>query len=178
MPQHPANCPLRWRLSNGLGVYLSWLQAGFSGHLMTLFYLIPADFRRFLTVLVDRRLLGSQCCLSTGLVANKAIGRHIPLYCSQPTGEKTDTNHQCERLAKIRQTTGNIWSWVSVFSPVGWLQYSGIWRPIALKDIPVVCMPIICHLCAFDIRLRTVHTESLNVHCWQIDIDDHVWHGV
>jgi hypothetical protein len=36
-----------------------------SGRLMTLF-----DFRRFLTVLVDRRLLGSQCCLSTGLVAN------------------------------------------------------------------------------------------------------------
>ena len=32
MPQHPANCPLRWRLSNGLGVYLSWLQAGFSHH--------------------------------------------------------------------------------------------------------------------------------------------------
>jgi hypothetical protein len=30
----------------------------------------PADFRRFLTVLVDRRLLGGQCCLSTGLVAN------------------------------------------------------------------------------------------------------------
>jgi hypothetical protein len=20
--------------------------------------------------------------------------------------------------------------------------------------------------------------ESLNVHCWQTDIDDHVWHGV
>jgi hypothetical protein len=32
--------------------------------------LSPADFRRFLTVLVDRRVLGSQCCLSTGLVAN------------------------------------------------------------------------------------------------------------
>jgi hypothetical protein len=29
---HPANCPLRWRLSNGLRVYLSWLQAGFSHH--------------------------------------------------------------------------------------------------------------------------------------------------
>jgi hypothetical protein len=27
-----------------------------------------------------------------------------PLYCSQPTGEKTHTNQQCERLAKIRQT--------------------------------------------------------------------------
>jgi hypothetical protein len=34
----------------------------------------------------------------------------LPLYCSQPTGEKTHTNQQCERLAKIRQTTGNIWS--------------------------------------------------------------------
>ena len=37
---------------------------------MTLLDLSPADFRRFLTVLVDRRLLNSQCCLSTGLVAN------------------------------------------------------------------------------------------------------------
>jgi hypothetical protein len=30
--EHPTNCPLRWRLSNGLGVYLSWLQAEFSHH--------------------------------------------------------------------------------------------------------------------------------------------------
>ena len=30
--ENPVNCPLRWRLSNGLGVYLSWLQAGFSHH--------------------------------------------------------------------------------------------------------------------------------------------------
>ena len=37
---------------------------------MTLLYLSPADFRRFLTVLVDRRLFGSQCCLSTVLVTN------------------------------------------------------------------------------------------------------------
>jgi hypothetical protein len=36
---------------------------------MTLLDLNPADFRLFLTDLVDRRLLGSQCCLSTGLVA-------------------------------------------------------------------------------------------------------------
>jgi hypothetical protein len=28
--EHQSNCPLRWRLSNGLGVYLSWLQAGCS----------------------------------------------------------------------------------------------------------------------------------------------------
>jgi hypothetical protein len=31
--EHPANCPLRWRFGNGLGVYLSWLQAGFSHHI-------------------------------------------------------------------------------------------------------------------------------------------------
>ena len=37
---------------------------------MTLLDLHPADFRLFLTVLVDKRLLGGQCCLSTGLVAN------------------------------------------------------------------------------------------------------------
>ena len=30
--EHPANCSLRWRLSNGLGVYLSLLQARFSHH--------------------------------------------------------------------------------------------------------------------------------------------------
>ena len=32
----------------------------------------------------------------------------LPLYCSQPTGEITHTNEQCERLAKIRQIMGNI----------------------------------------------------------------------
>jgi len=41
-----------------------------SGRLMTLLDLSLADFRWFLTVLVDRRLLGNQCCLSTRLVAN------------------------------------------------------------------------------------------------------------
>jgi hypothetical protein len=41
-----------------------------SGRLMTLLDFCLADLRRFLTVLVDIRLLGSQCCLNTGLVAN------------------------------------------------------------------------------------------------------------
>jgi hypothetical protein len=50
-----------------------------SGRLMTLLDLSPADFRRFLTVLVDRRLLGSQCWLSTGLVAN---GIHRTKRCN------------------------------------------------------------------------------------------------
>ena len=35
----------------------------------------------------------------------------LPLYCTEPTGEKTHTTQQCERLAKIQHTTGNIWSW-------------------------------------------------------------------
>ena len=30
--EHPVNCPLRWRISNSLRVYLSWLQAGFNHH--------------------------------------------------------------------------------------------------------------------------------------------------
>jgi hypothetical protein len=38
-----------------------------------------ADFRWFLTVLVDRRLLGSQCCLSMGLVAN---GIRLTKHCN------------------------------------------------------------------------------------------------
>jgi hypothetical protein len=38
-----------------------------------------SDFRRFLTVLVDRRIMGSQCCLSTGLVAN---GIHLTKRCN------------------------------------------------------------------------------------------------
>ena len=45
-------------------------QSANSGRLMTLLDLSSADFRWFLTVLVDRRLLGSHCCLSMGLVAN------------------------------------------------------------------------------------------------------------
>jgi hypothetical protein len=46
-----------------------WTSAN-SGRLMTLLDLSPADFRRFLAVFVDRRLLGNKCCLSTGQVAN------------------------------------------------------------------------------------------------------------
>jgi hypothetical protein len=38
-----------------------------------------ADFKLFLTVLVDRRLLGSQCCLSMGLVAN---GIRLTKHCN------------------------------------------------------------------------------------------------
>ena len=46
---------------------------------MTLLDLILADFRWLLTVLVDIRLLGSQCCLSTGLVAN---GIRLTKHCN------------------------------------------------------------------------------------------------
>jgi hypothetical protein len=49
--EQPANCPLRWRLSNGLGVYLSWLQAGFSHHTRQ-----PNWWS------VHQRCLASSCC--------------------------------------------------------------------------------------------------------------------
>lgn len=40
------------------------------GVLMTIVDLSRADFKRFLTILLDRPLLDSQCCVRTGLVAN------------------------------------------------------------------------------------------------------------
>jgi hypothetical protein len=45
------------------------------------------------------------------VISNYWTSDGLPLCCSQPTGEKTHTNQQCERLPKFRQTTGNIWSW-------------------------------------------------------------------
>ena len=64
-----------------------------SGRLMTLLDLSPADFRRFLTVLVDRRLLGSQCCLSTGLIAN---GIRLTKRCNA----MSDVTHGVSDLGK------------------------------------------------------------------------------
>jgi hypothetical protein len=64
--KHYAKCDRRCRSAN-------------SGRLMTLLDLNPADFKRFLTVLVDRRLLGSQFCLSTGLVV---IGIRLTKLCN------------------------------------------------------------------------------------------------
>jgi hypothetical protein len=60
-------------------------------------------------VIVDVGLPTIYVMHTTGMSFN-AIGRQMgyPLYCNQPIGEKTHTNQQCERLAKIRQTTGNI----------------------------------------------------------------------
>ena len=97
----------------------------------------------------------------------------LPRYCSRPTGEKTHTNQQCERLAKIRQTMGNIWSLQRL-----------------VRRMPFATSPILKQHWLPNRRLstRTVRNclnqrdlsqgESLNVHCWQTDIDDHVWHGV
>jgi hypothetical protein len=46
--EHPASCPLRWRLSNDRRC-----RSTSSGRLMTLLDLSPTDFRRFLTVLTN-----------------------------------------------------------------------------------------------------------------------------
>jgi hypothetical protein len=52
LKEHPANSPLRWRLSDSLGVYLSWLQAGFSHHT-----------RQPNLWSVHQRRLATSCCL-------------------------------------------------------------------------------------------------------------------
>jgi hypothetical protein len=58
--------------------------------------LSPADFRWFLTVLVDRHLLGSECCLSTGLVAN---GIRLTKRCNA-LSSRSDVTHGLPDLGK------------------------------------------------------------------------------
>jgi hypothetical protein len=96
---------------------------------MTLLSLSPADFKRILTVLVDRRILVSQCCFE--------YGTGCELHLSNQT-------LQCP-VVTIRCYSWSAGSW-QVFHIVGF----------RVKDIPVVCMPIVCHLCASDIRIRTM----------------------
>jgi hypothetical protein len=69
---------------------------------MTLLDLSPADFRRFLTVLVDRRLLGSQCCLSTGLVANGIC----LTKCCNALSSRSDATRGLPDLGKSYATRG------------------------------------------------------------------------
>ena len=99
----------------------------------------------------------------------------LPIYCSQPIGEKKHTNQQCEKLAKIRQTTGNIWS--TGHCSVSLDGYHSQSDPYSNNTgFPIdVCQ---------QEQLETVWNqrdlsqgESLNVHCCQTDIDDHAWHG-
>jgi hypothetical protein len=80
---------------------------------MNLLDLSPADFRRFLIVLVDIRLLGSQCCLSTGLVANSirltkrcnALSSRSNVTCGLPDLVKSFTLLVCVCFLTIRLTT-------------------------------------------------------------------------
>jgi hypothetical protein len=93
---------------------------------MTPHDLSSADFRRFLTVLVDRRLLGSQCCLSTGLVA---IGIRLTKRCNA-LSSRSDVTCGLPDLGKVFHIVGlcvfsHQLADVRVFSPVGRLQYSG-----------------------------------------------------
>ena len=139
------------RLTNGsCAVSLNSNQVVLScGRVMNLIDLSPADFRRFLTVLADRRLLGSQYFLSTGLVAN---GIRLTKRCNV-------------LVVTIRYYPWSAGSW-QVFHIVGFSVFSDYSIVVAhltsnsFEDLPVLCMPIICHLCDSDIRLRTMLTEN------------------
>ena len=84
-----------------------------SGSLMTLLDLKSVEFRRFLTVLVDRRLLGSQCCLSTGLVANG-------IRLTKRYNALSSRSNVTRGLPDIGKSFTLL-----VFSPVCCIQYSG-----------------------------------------------------
>jgi hypothetical protein len=78
---------------------------------MTLLDLSPADFRRFITVLFDRRILGSQCCLNTGLVAN---GIRLTNRCNA-----LSSGSDVIRDLPNRGKSFTLLVCVRVFSPVG-----------------------------------------------------------
>ena len=102
----------------------------------------------------------------------------LPLYCSQPTGEKIHTDQQCERLAKTRQTTGNLWSWRQGIAAF-WLDGCHS-QPVPYSN-NTGCPIDVCQQEQLETvwnQLTLNQRESLNVHCWQTDIDEHVWHGV
>ena len=84
----------------------------------------------------------------------------LSLFCRQPTGEKTHTNQQCERLAKIRQTTGNI---VTGGHCSVWLDGCHS-QPVPYSN-NTVCSIDICQQKQLRNRLKLAG-ESINVHCW------------
>jgi transcriptional regulator of met regulon len=85
----------------------------------------------------------------------------LPLCCSQPTGEKTHTNQQCERLAKIRHltvTTGHCSAWLDGChsQPVPYSNNTG--SPIDV--CPQEQLDTVWN------QRNLSQGESLNVHCW------------
>ena len=88
------------------------------------------------------------------------------IYCSQPTGEKTHTNQQSERLAKIRQTTSNIWSWRHDIAAFG---YTDAIRNQSRTQNNTGWPIYVCQ----QERLKSAWNqrdlssgESINIHCW------------
>ena len=63
------------------------------------------------TIIRSTKMANNRHAYNRDVLQSYWTSHGLPLYCSQPTGEKTHINQPCERLAKIRQTTGNIWSW-------------------------------------------------------------------
>jgi hypothetical protein len=105
---------------------------------------------------------------TTGM-SSKAIGRQMGYHYTVVSRlVKKHTNQQCERLAKI-VTTRHCSVWLD-----------GCHSQTVPYSNNTGCPIDVCQ----QKQLETVWNqwdwsqgESLNVQCWQTDINEHVWHG-
>jgi hypothetical protein len=82
-----------------------------------------ADYSIVVANLTSNSFEGHPCCMHADYLPSLCFW-YSPSYHAYwkwifLTGEKTHTSQQCEKLAKIRQTTGNIWSWRQCIAAFG-----------------------------------------------------------
>ena len=119
-------------------------------HLITLLDFSPVDFKRFLTVLVDRRLFGNHCFFRTWVIANDI---RLTKWCSA-LSSRSDVAWCLPYL--VKSFTVLVW-----FFPHKPANYCIMIVHLTFNSFEAVDrMSIICHLCASDIRLRTMFTEK------------------
>ena len=127
--------------------------------------------------IISTTMANNRHAYNRGVLQSYWTSDGISLFCSQPTGEKTHTNLQCERLAKIRKPR------VTSDRDDRALQRLVRRMPFATSSVlnNTGCPIEVCQ----QEQLETVWNQrdlsqgdSLNVHCWQTEIDDHAWNGV
>lgn len=126
------------------------------GRLTGLLAFMPAAYSLLLTVDIDTLLRVSHCWLSTLLLVNgdlltrrtRARSSRAVVFFGLPDLGLSFTSLVCPCFAIKRLITV-------------WLMFSCL--PISLHDIPVVCMPMICHFTrSLNLRLAiAVHNQEL-----------------